>query len=226
MKKNDIFSLNQIYLLESTKTNQPYITEDGACLFFLHEVDAQIKAQNITDVRVSTPRFYTIDVISKLCYTIGASKMVLFVKGKEEEFKLRESQLKCAFYNHQLASVVMQLKQTGLTKYLYDLALCEYIVPAKVQKNEDEIHIKYGIVRHITNKEEILYLAFTNLDEFAIWSTEVGEWSPLIVSYKRLRSICGNSGFFLNPRGNRLIITCNLLKMIDEHIIKTTAKNT
>ncbi|RXS72566.1 SseB family protein [Blautia faecicola] len=218
--KEEIFK-NKLFILESTKTNQPFLTQNGECLLFLDPKEATEMAKQYENVRVSDPKFYKIAEFYALCYAAGASSVVLGVGEKKENFLLDEKRnLPHRFYNHAMVKTVALLKQYGDVAYLWRLASCQFIIPVKIKEESESVRISYGAVRHMVETSSLLFLAFSNLEEFNLWNTSRGEWKPVLLSFRDFRKICGEHGFFLNPAGNRLIITPDLTKQIDQNIEK------
>ena len=113
--KEEIFK-NKLFILESTKTNQPFLTQNGECLLFLDPKEATEMAKQYENVRVSDPKFYKIAEFYALCYAAGASSVVLGVGEKKENFLLDEKRnLPHRFYNHAMVKTVALLKQYGDT---------------------------------------------------------------------------------------------------------------
>lgn len=217
--KEEIFK-NKLYILESTKTNQPFLTRNGECLLFLDSKEAAGMAKQYENVKVSDPKFYRIAEFYALCYAAGASSVVLEVDNKKENFLLDEKRnLPCRFFNHTMVKTVALLKQYGDVAYLWELASCQFLIPVKIKEESESVRISYGAVRHIVETSSLLFLAFSNLEEFNLWTSR-SEWKPVLLSFRDFRKICGEHGFFLNPAGNRLIITPDLLKQIDQNIEK------
>lgn len=205
-----------LYLVESMVTGCPYIGEQGEAFLFFRKEEAALKAGEFSDCRVSEPKLYPLEQLGMLCYASGASQMLLAEDGKTESFPIREIDLPLRFYNHKLAETAAHLKQDSLMGSLRELSLCQFLMAAKVKKVQENVRITYGAVRHTLRLGELLYLAFTNLDAFKVWSMEVPGWNPILVSYRKLQMICGEHGFLLDPGGCRLIIDRDLMKKIGE----------
>lgn len=207
------FDINQIYLLDSTKTGKPYLNEHRNCLIFVRESDAKKKQETLPDTIVSPPKYYKFADLAALCYAAGADGITLCSKDKEETFPLEERMLAMQPYNHELCGNLLMLKQTKKQLYLNQLAFCNFIVPVKIN-NGDEVEIVYGIARHTTEEVGMLYVAFSDLDEFTLWGSTVPGWQPLKTDFRGLMRICGKHGIMLNPSGNRLVLTHEQLNTI------------
>lgn len=210
MAKPNVLEINKIYILESTKTNHPYITPDGACLVFPHEADAKAAHEATPDTRLGAPNFYKMDDLCYLCYAAGANAVRIQIKDKIEELVLHKEFANHAPCGHELNRTIAKVKHTKTRQALSGFAFCEYIVPVKVRE-EGEIKITYAVVKHQVKDLGMLYIAFSSLDEFTIWQSEHPEWSPIKVSFAGLRRIGGKSGVMINPSGNRMILTANML---------------
>ena len=213
--KDSLFDINKLYVLESTQTNAPYVDENGASHIFIHKEDAEKDAENYEDVRISDPKFYTMAVMGKLCYSAGADAFNICVDGKSETIPIREQDLEIAYYNHALNRSLALIKQHKLPKDLCSITLCDFLVPAQVRQEESDIQIVYCVAKHTQTDMETLYLAFSSLNEFALWSMDNPGWKVIQADYKKLRGICGKNGFMINPSGNRLIVSAKMLQRID-----------
>lgn len=214
--KDSLFDINKLYVLESTQTNAPYVDESGASHIFIHKEDAKKDAENYENVRISDPKFYTMDVMGKLCYSAGADAFSILIDGKSETIPIREQDLEIAYYNHALNRTLALIKQHKLQKDLCGITFCDFLVPVQVRQDDNDIQIVYCVAKHTQADIETLYLAFSNLNEFAIWSMDNPGWEVIRSDYQKLRGICGKHGFMINPSGNRLIVSSKMLKTIDK----------
>ena len=222
MPTHQVLELNKLYVLESTKTQQPYISTDGCCLVFPHEADARAAKEKIPDTKLDEPKFYKLNELCFLCYAAGASAIRLQIKDKVEELVLREEFAGHHPCGHGLNRVIADVKHTKERRHLAKLRQCEFIVPVKVKK-DGEIRITYGVVKHQVQDLGMLYLAFSSLDEFNIWRSEHPGWEPLKTNFSGLRRIGGKSGVMVNPAGNRLILTPSMMLEAGEYLNKEKA---
>lgn len=204
---------NQLYLLNSTITGKPYLDESCHCIMYCHAEDAKEAEGTIPDTLLSPPKYFKFPQLAEICFAAGADAIRLVNKGKETVFAVDEDMVPPFAGDHALCANLMRFKQTKKRKYLAQMAFCSFIVPAKVL-SEGEPGVVYGIVKHTVADAGMLYVAFSDLSEYALWAGNFPQWSPLKVDYRTMRRICGKNGIMLNPSGNRLVISDDMLEVI------------
>ena len=151
-------------------------------------------------------------------YGCGAERLAIRVNGETETVVLDAQRLQLRPYNHKLNGTIAHLKQTKKRGYLEKLAECSFIVPVRI-RNSASVQMSYGIVRHKVDSIGQMYLAFSTLDEFTLWRADKEEWDPLAMSFDELYRIAKKDGVMLNPEGNRLILTPEMMSVI-RHAVK------
>lgn len=199
------FEVNKIFILESTKTSRPYLDENGSCYVFIDERLAEEKKKEFPDTMLTQPRYYKMPELCEICYSAGADSMLLCTKKSMEKFPLIEARLEGGPYSHRLNKAIALLKQTKKIKYLYELAQCQYFVPAKVEQ-KDDVQIFYSIARHSMADLGTMYVVFSTKPEFDIWQQDNPGWSLIKVNYASLKNICGDNDIIINPMGNQMIL--------------------
>lgn len=203
--------MQQLYLIESTVTNDIYIDNENRCHAFLRQEKAVSFCEEHENTRVSDMKYIEMNDLDQMCYAAGADSIIFQAGEETEEHIIVEKNLPLLPYNHTLNRAIAKIKHTKSTKNLAELSLSHYIVAARVY-NGDETKIVYAVAEHkILQDLGKLYIVFSNLDEFSIWQMNCPDWEPLRVDYNGLLRITGKNGIMINPSGNRLILTGEML---------------
>ena len=223
MSESVNIEINALYMLESEKTNRPYVDTSGASYVFLKEEQAMEFSSLTPGTRVSPPKYYKLTGLSKLCYAAGADTLVVTAGQEKTQLEIKEENLPIDAYNHLLNSVLSQILQTEDPKYLDYLAECEFIIPSKTT-NGEKVEIIYSIARHKVEEYGTLYVAFSSLAEYTAWAIDVRGWSPLKVSWTGLWRVAKKAGVILDPGGSQFILTRKMMKDIEAKRAKAEAE--
>jgi hypothetical protein len=198
-KLKETLSINPINIILYKDTGQPYIDDDRYSYLFTRRAAAFDYCKDDSRLTVSEERYYKYDELCSILFASGAIQIKCSV-AKEffAEPIIRFHKKK--YYNPDLNFIVNGLVHTQQKKYLYALSGCKYIVPIKVT---DGTVINYGIARI---KDREFFLAFTDLDEFAIWCTKVEGYSAIELTFYELTSLSSGKDIIINIMGNRLVL--------------------
>ena len=205
--------IEKAYSIMSSKTGKPYIDDENKCYVFTEEDAATEFSENLP-VFIDGPRFYELIELKSQCYAAGAKVLVIITEGKETAYSLEEKLVTPNYYNNTLNRLIAHIKQTKNRKYLEMLPDERFIVPAKVVNENDTVKILYAVARN--QKDDLMYLAFSDLNEYTLWSTGMDGWQPLEVSYNTLYRIGYHNGFLMNLHGNKIIIKRKWFEYIDQ----------
>lgn len=200
------------YVLNSSTTHRTFIAEDMKCFVSTSPNGLEPFMVEHPGTEIGSARCLEETELHAAMYACGAD-VIVFVDGKEtKEVPLTSRTLKLAPYNHALNGRLSLFKETKKKRYLRDMLKCEFIVPAKIV---DGTKILYGVAQHKVVDLPILYIAFSDLEEFDTWLQPGMVWQPLRINYKGLQKILGgNVGIMLNPAGNRLVISRSMLESV------------
>ena len=205
---------NTVYVLNSTQTLRPYLTEGLECFISESVRDIEDLLIEFPGTVVSAPKSLNDDELKTYLFATGAEKITQIKDGKRTSQPLVERYLALYPYNHALNGRLALFKQTHKKKYLRDMTLCDYIVPAKITGGQN---IVYGIAQHKLLENQMLYLAFSDLEEYDTWASQKPGWSPIKMSFSAIKRICKDKvGIMLNPSGNRLIMSRDMLLQVSE----------
>ena len=213
---------NKLYILNSTLTGKPYLDEKRCCFLFRDEKDAKEAQKKCPNTSVGTPWYYELDMLATLCFAAGADGIHVKIGKEEMTLPLSERNVRIGAYNHELSGYFALLKQTRQQRFLHKFAICEFIVPVKIKK-DPELQIVYGVAKSTVRELGMLYLVFSDLDEYHLWADQVPGWSPLKIHFRELEMIRGENGIMINPSGNRLVVGAKDLATIP-HTETTPAK--
>lgn len=219
--------INEAYTITSSKTNGLYVDEDNTCYVFSSKTRAEAFILTRPELSFDGPKYYTLTSLMTYCYAAGATVMQLTIGTVREKMPLAESMLESRYYNNQLNRVITHLRQTKKKKYLKELKDCEFIMPARIEENDNGVSIFYAVAQ-IENGEEFKYLAFSDLDEFGVWSGHVPGWSPIKMTYRSMWRISRHHGVILNPYGRKFTIQREHMEYIEEeakHAKKPSKEN-
>lgn len=206
----DTLSLNPVVLVLYKDTNQPYIDENRCAYLYTKKAAALDFCKDNDKCTVSEERYYRYEEICSLCYASGALQIKCSMN--KEYFTESSSQFrKRKYYNSDLNFTINGLIRTQQKTYLYGLAKCKYIVPIKVTEGTV---INYGIARI---KDREFFLGFTDLDEYALWSSKVEGYSAIELTFYELTSLARGKDIIINIMGRRLVLgKDNINKILDK----------
>ena len=205
-------TIEKAYSIMSSKTGKPYIDKENRCYVFTEESEANAFSENLP-VFVDGPRFYEIKELQSQCYAAGATVLVVRMEGKETSFPLAEKLATPDYYNATLNRLIAHIKQSKSREYLPLLRDERYIVPAKVETEDNTVKILYAVAKN--QNDDLVYLAFSDLNEYYLWNSIVDGWQPLEVGYETLRRIGYHNGFLLNICGNKLFFKRKWFEYVD-----------
>ena len=214
--------IEQAYTIMSSKTGKPYIDEENKCYVFTEEDAANEFSEDIP-VFVDGPRFYELIELKSQCYAAGATMLIIRTEGKDTSYPLEEKLVSPNYYNSTLNRLIAHIKQNKNRKYLELLPDERFIVPAKVINENDTVKILYAVARN--QNDDLMYLAFSDLNEYMLWNAGVEGWQPLEISYDTLYRIGYHTGFLMNVHGNKIIIKRRWFEYIDQHSKKENAND-
>jgi len=196
----DTLSLNPVVLVLYKDTNQPYIDSTRCSYLFTKKAAALDFCKNNDKCTISEERYYRYDEICSLCYANGALQIKCSLN--KEYFTESTSQFrKRKYYNPDLNYTINGLIRTQQKQYLYGLSKCKYIVPIKVTEGTV---INYGIARI---KDREFFLGFTDLDEYAMWSSKVEGYSAIELTFYELTSLATGKDIIINIMGRRAVLS-------------------
>lgn len=207
-------SINQIYIVTFEKTGQPFITTDGDAIIYLFPDDAKRFLADNPGTALDGPDYYTAENLCSICYAAGAERIkAVMPKGEKERYEDLSKMPRRKFYNYSLNRCLNLLHETKKKEYLYEFKDKKFIVPVKINENSN-IVIEYSIAKV---QDKNYFLAFSNLDEFAMWSSKVEGYSPLKITYDELVELCKSDDCIINIFGARYILSQDKIARIREH---------
>ena len=206
--------IDQAYIIMSSKTGYPYLGDGNESYVFTRARDAKLFVEKTPDTIAEGPKYFKISDLMSQCYAAGADRISLYVGSKNEVFPLTENLVERAYYNHTLNRVYAKLKQTKHKKSLKYFAKERFILPAKIDNENNSVSILYAVAQ--IEDGTFLYVAFTDLDEYNIWASHVHGWSPLEVDYKTLWRIAKHHGALINLYGSRFVLKREYMEYIQE----------
>jgi len=206
--------IEKAYPIMSSKTGKPYIDEENCCYVFTEEEEANEFAGDLP-VFVDGPKFYEMIELKSQCYAAGASTLCIITNGRKQTYHLEEKQVSPDYYNNTLNRILSQIKHRKKRKYLELLSNERYIVPAKIVTENDSVKILYAVAKN--HNGDMMYLAFSDLNEYMLWSSDREGWKPLEIGYDTLYRIGYHNGFLINVCGNRIIFKRKWFEYIDQH---------
>ena len=196
-------------LLYSLKTDDLYISEQREVFLLAMEKEEHFRKiihEEETETRpCRTPK----NDLQQKAYEIGAEKIHIFSKDREEYLPVLSETRTTEYENPELLYVYSRLLITQEEKYLRMLGDHYYIVPADVEDVSTVSEYKKPMLMYAMaqKKEEkrkkvnqpSFYIAFTDLALFQEWNrTQASVWKPLKLSFWQLREVFGESGLCIN----------------------------
>ena len=220
LTRTEVFKLSTsntvpIYILDSTVTGKPYLTEDRKSHIFFRERDAEGCLQEYPDTRLSGPYETDIKSLMERLYASGTEEILLH--DDQGEITARKIDMKCLSptypYNADLNAAICLLKQIRQKKYLEKIGLSDLFMVAGVRETP-EIKIVYGTARVAEVPDDYWYVVFSDLAEYNVWKSEGMKWNAIRRSFAEVYSICKGHGLMINPCGNRLVLSPELVEAV------------
>ena len=203
-----------MYLLISNKTGKIYLDDENICDVSLSEGDTIPLSKMYPDTRIEGPKQYTMGDLSSLCYAMGAKELRFHKDGQTRKVTLVAEKLRKAPYNHLTNQALCRAKQLNDFEQLLNLKDGFFFVPVRIDQQE-EVEIYYVTAKHAKMEGESYFIAFTTFEEYQVWASSQKGYNPLKITYPSLRQIAGTHGWIINPKGNQLVLSDKILKMID-----------
>lgn len=225
-RDTNVLSIKSFYMLMSTATGRPYLSDANACYLFETKTDGEGFSEGtpgtiLADARVLSPQEY----MQGGFYGLGIEKIIL--KERAADFRTipiekADASLK-QHYNPEAYRLLLRLKQTGDSKYLRKMKDLPFLAPTKIDKRltgqYPSVHYSYADA----GQKGSYYVLFVNIQEFDSWNQQNGgEWSPLAISLTDHQRIRGKNHVLINPLSEKLVLTQSQLyryiEMEDENV--------
>lgn len=203
-----------VYMLESTITGRLYLDNENVCDVSLSEEDKTLMPKGKTEVRVSSAKRYTMDEIASLCYAAGADAIRFYKSKSSKKATLHPERLISAPYNHLLNQLLCRAKQASDYSKLLRLSECSFFVPVRIEQ-EGEVDIFYATAKHARIEGLSYFITFSTIEEYQIWASAQHGYKPVKIGYEALRRVSGSHGWIINPQGNQLVLSNEILKRLE-----------
>ena len=213
--------MNNVGVVLFEKTHTPYITEEGESFVYISKEDSTGFLKTHPGSVLSEFQKYAAEELCSMCYSAGASKIRLVLKGgkKERCEDLSRFPIK-KYYNPTLNRIYNLLRETRKKEYLYELDKEKFIVPIKIQNGID-LHIEYSVAK-INDKS--YFLAFTSLEEFNLWASRVEGYEAVEIQYEELIELSNDDDIIINVFGARYILDRDKKNIIKTHSVEQKMK--
>lgn len=205
--------IDQAYTILSTKTGRHYLDQNNACYIYTSKDKAEEFVEKTKDTMIDGPKYYIIKEMMKECYDAGADSISFSVGDATEQIALYSDIMEREFCNHTASQVLAQIKQTRKRSLLAKLSDERFLVPAKIEEQENSVSILYSVAKTEAG-DKMLYVAFTDLSEYEVWRSHVSGWNVLEMGYTSLWRIARHHGVLLNPYGNRFVLKRSMMEEI------------
>lgn len=208
----------ELYVIKSGLTGRPFVSPGGDCAAF----ESRERAKEFTERYEGTAIDISeddINMIKASCYAAGGSVLRIIGDCPESE-ELDKSTVMAGYYNNYLNRQIARYKhgdKEERKEAFYNLAQCRFLIPVKIS-GEDKTRISFGILKSTDSEDEgrKIYLAFSGLDFFELWSQENtdGLYQPVEVDFDGLKNTCGSAGFIIDIEIANIIIGQKLIKKL------------
>ena len=203
-----------VYILDSTVTGKPFLTEDRESHIFFRTQDAETFLQEYQNTRLSGPYETDVEHLMERLYASGTEELIFHDKEETANRKIDKNCLSKTYpYNAELNAAICLLKQTKQKKYLEKIGLSDLYMVAGVRETP-EIRIVYGTARMTEIPDDYWYVVFSDIAEYNVWKSGGMKWNAIRRSFSEVYGICRGHGLMINPCGNRLALSPELLESI------------
>ena len=203
-----ILTLEQYHLLVSTRTNKPYIDDNGRCYLFYLKSDAEKFINDMSDIKIDNARLFGKQNIAEF-YAYGIREIRIKQKGGNIAIiPIEKGDVRKDYTNHLASFSVTMLKQTSKKKYLTALKGAVFLAPIlidpRAEKRYPEMHYSYAT----SDGNDRYYCLFTTLKEFNSWNKEQAQdWKPVEMPLYKVGRIRADKPIIINPLTDGIIIT-------------------
>ena len=202
--------ISQIWLIRSSVTNRIYLDTDRRAYAFFEQYQADKYVAENEGTVADPPVFFDDKALRGQIFSDGGTSLVLSRGYDTETVKIGPRNVPLKFYRCDLNAWLNLLKETKQEVWLKKLFGEKFLVPARIYTGEKP-RIVYATV-HQSGSDSYMFLAFTTLEEYNSWAEKQPGWSPLSVTTETMWQIGKKHGYLVNPFGNRLILSGQLLQ--------------
>lgn len=207
-QQREYFESHQLIEIFSVETGTLYIDKDCRAFLFEDSAAAAAFTEENEGTSVGNPVDLEYDVYMWRVYCQGIKKLVL--NGKDDDCIVIKRQRDVREYaNPELSRNVLLLIETREPQYLTSLGERKFIVPALVTTIETRgikkprisfLVMKPGKQKARTEDPDVLYVAFSDLDNYSAWRGGVMEpYQPVEMEYWQFAQVFGESGVAIDP---------------------------
>ncbi len=202
----------------STKTNKPYMTEDGKCYLFESMGDAKAFSEKNKDtVPEGKPDYIKPAPFLTKSYAMGID-MIRLKTGAGDEFlsiPLTEEDVHKQHFNREADRDILLYKETIKAKYIKDLYTRQFLAPAIIEERKAG---KYPVLHYATaalGNGITAQILFTTLYGFDTWNKNNGErFLPNQTTLDEYASIRSGRPVIINPESDMLYIDQKTIDII------------
>ena len=202
--------LSQIWLIRSSVTKHVYLDIDRQAYAFFEAYQADKFVMANEGTVADPPTYYDGLTLRGRIFSDGGTALILQRGYETETVPIGPRNVALGFYRSDLNAWLNLLKETRHEIWLKKLFGEEFLVPVRIQ-NGNRPRIVYATV-HQSGSDAYMFLAFTTLEEYKMWSEKQPGWSPLCVTTETMWQIGKKHGYLVNPFGNRLTLSGALLQ--------------
>lgn len=226
MSTKDTINSHKIHILLCRSKNIPFLDAENKSFLFLSEEEGKKYIEKHAagmDVVLSGERDFDYDDLCAYLYSKGTQKIV-FYENSVKIISLSGRHLaRRSYYNSDLNGAITCLRETSKREYLIVMAGYSFLVPV-VLTGKGKTNVTYGTAE----KDGKTYsIAFADKPEFDAWmaKTHMTGWQPLRISAVALSEIAGGREIIINPCGNHILFTKEMVQILHNEAKKLEEKD-
>lgn len=216
----DKFNTTEYYVLSSSLTKHPFISESGNVYLFETETQAKPFLEKDKRLFLAPPKQYEQRSLYVTFLSQGATKIFLVDRegnSLSETLSPSDPGAPPIMYLSDTNRIFYLLWHTGQKKYLQEFADMDIIAPMYTEPRPKKFFPKllYPNALSKSEQDKSFVFVFTTLKGFDEWNESQGsKYFPLKMTFKEFETIRKRSTVIINPTYDRLPIYDNVIRAV------------
>lgn len=206
----DMLTLSELYMIQSTVTNKPYMDKGYNCYLFEIYNEAEAFKKKIDNTIILDAKYYRAATICSNLFSQGFIGIKLKKKNIDfVDIPVTEADAtKRDYYNSYANRCINRLIQTRQKEYLRNLKDANFLAPILTETRKIKEYPKLFYSYAIYKDDTRYFTLFSTLSEFNEWKeTQMYDWKPMELNLKKFGRVRNNSPILINPLTDKLIIS-------------------
>ncbi len=213
--ERNLIEIGDYFIIYSSITKKPYITEDRECYVTEMMKEADAYAEKFGNCyRSEKPEKLVRGLYCNKFYSYGI-KTIILKKANKDEIRInitKEDVEPKQYLNEDVNADILRLMETKKKKYLRSLRDEDLFCPISINIRLKGQYPKIAYCNAHKHGEMYLPL-FTTIQEFEKWNSKQGnKWKPFKTSLEKIDPHRKKNSVIVNPETEKLILYGNIIK--------------